>query len=75
MILPINEIHKTSEWVLKDKRIAIGESTEGEQERAYVANYECSHCLKIYTRFVDETKFNNLTAGENVWEWGWVRRY
>ena len=73
MNLPNNESHNTTQWVLKNKKIVTGKSILGEQVQTFVANYECSHCFKTYTKFVGETKFNNLEIEEDIWEGGWVR--
>ena len=73
MNLPNNEIHRTSEWVLQNKKVVTGKNVLGKQVQTFVANYECSHCFRTYTKFVGKTKFDNLTIGENRWEGGWVR--
>ena len=73
MNLPTNEIHKTSEWTLKSKRIVIGINFEGEEVRTNVVTFECDYCLKQYIRFIDEPTFQDLTVEESSWEWGWER--
>ncbi len=73
MKLPPNEDHKTTEWVLRDKRIVYGKGFNGDEVRSYITSYECKHCFEIYTRFVDQADFKELEVDKNTWGWEWRR--
>ena len=73
MTSQLKESHKTSEWILRDKRIVYGEGISGNEVRSYLTSYECKHCFEIYTRFVDQKDFEELEVDNSKWEWGWEK--